>query len=160
MDFIRNQQDLCPAIKEVKAWLSNGAPLLQDLRGKELRAFRRELPNLTLGKDNILRWKCKEKNGTTQIVLPAASRSKVLEMLHNDTGHLGATKTKHRVQERYFWPYMAADIEEWCNKCIVCQQRRNPVPEHRALLQPIVTTCPGELVTMDIVEYPKSTHGS
>ena len=78
----------------MKAWLSDDAPLLQDRHGKDLRAFHRELPNLTMGKENILQRKCKEKKGTTQIVLLAELRPKVLEMLHNDTRHLGATKTK------------------------------------------------------------------
>ena len=38
-------------------------------------------------------------------------------------------------------------------------QRRNPVPANRAPLQPITTSRPGELVTMDIVEYPQSARG-
>ena len=148
-DLIRNQQNLCPVIKEVKAWLTMGTPL-----------FHREAPNLTLGKDKILWQKCKESKDTAQLVLPAVLRPKVLEMLHNDIGHLGATKTKYRVHEKYFWLYMAVKNEEWCNKCIICQQRRNPVPENRALFQLIVMTCPGELVTMEIVEYLKRNIGS
>ncbi|CAB4020846.1 Retrovirus-related Pol poly from transposon [Paramuricea clavata] len=54
---------------------------------------------------------------------------------------------------------MSSQIDEWCKKCRVCQQRRNPVPANRAPLQPITTRRPGELVTMDIVEYPLSPWG-
>ena len=47
---------------------------------------------------------------------------------------------------------MSSEVDEWCRKCKVCQQRRNPVPANRAPLQPITTLRHGELVTMDIVE--------
>ena len=51
---------------------------------------------------------------------------------------------------------MSSQIEEWCEKFKVCQQRRNPVAANRAPLQPITTPRPGEVVTMDIVEYAPS----
>ena len=74
-------------------------------------------------------------------------------------GHFGYSKTLKRTQKRYFWPRMSSQIDEWCKKCKVCQQRRNPATANRARLQPITTKRPGELVTMDIVEYPQSVHG-
>ena len=72
--------------------------------------------------------------------------------MHDDQGHFGYSKTLQRAQKRYFWPQMSSQVDEWCRKCKVCQQRRNPVPTNRAPLQPITILRPGELVTMDIVE--------
>ena len=48
---------------------------------------------------------------------------------------------------------MAADVKRWCESC-------TPVLGMRAPLQPIVTTRPWELVTVDIVEYTKSDNGN
>jgi hypothetical protein len=80
-------------------------------------------------------------------------------MMHNDMGHFGFKKTFQRIKDKYFWPQMSSEIEDWCRKCEVCQRRRNPVPSQRAPLQSISTCRPGELVTMDIVEYAQSSLG-
>ena len=101
----------------------------------------------------------KSIDGNLQIIIPQKLTTKVLQMMHDDQGHFGYSKTLQRAQKRYFWPRMSPQIDEWCKKCKVCQQRRNPVPANRAPLQPITTQRPGELVTMDIVEYPQSVRG-
>ena len=55
---------------------------------------------------------------------------------------------------------MSLENEDWCKECEECQRRRNPVPSQRAPLQSFITNCrPGELVTMDIVEYAQSSRG-
>lgn len=113
-----------------------------------------------IGRDYLLRHKSTEGSEATQIVLPSTLTQRALEMLHDDSGHLGAIKTGNRIRCRYFWPFMSADIDSLCKKCTTCQHRRNPVPGRRAPLQPVTTSRPGELVTMDIVEYPKSNQGS
>ena len=54
---------------------------------------------------------------------------------------------------------MSLEVDDWCRNCLPCQKRKNPVPAKRAPLQPFVSHRPGELVTMDIVEYPLSSQG-
>lgn len=159
LEYLRQAQDACPTLREVKAWLSGKTPRKEDIRGKELTAFHKALPMLRLGDDHILRHKDVKENDA-KIVLPAILTKRALEMLHDEIGHMGSSKTQHRIRHRYFWPFMSADIDSWCKKCSTCQQRRDPVPRCRAPLQPITTSRPGELVTMDIVEYPKSSRGS
>ena len=100
-----------------------------------------------------------ENPGSGQIIVPRSVTSRVLQMLHDDLGHFGTAKTSSRVKERFFWPHMSLDIEEWCRNGLPCQRRKNPVPARRAPLQPIISSPPGELVTMDIVEYPLSSQG-
>ena len=99
--------------------------------------------------DGVIRRK--SKDGKVLIIVPQKLTSRGLKIMHDDQGHFGyfwLFKNK-RSQEMYFWP----------KKCRVCQQRRNPVPANRAPLQPITTRRSGELVTMDIVEYPLSLRG-
>ena len=112
------------------------------------------------GKDGILRCSSVENPGSGQIIVPHSLTSRVPQMLHDDLGHFGTAKTSSRVKERFFWSHMFLDIEEWCQNCLPCKRRNNPVPARRALLQPIISSRPGELVTMDIVEYLLSSWGT
>ena len=74
----------------------------------------------------------KSIDGNLQIIIPQKLTTKVLQMMNDDQGHFGYSKTLQRAQKRYFWPRMSSQIDEWCKKCQVCQQRRNPVPANRA----------------------------
>ena len=123
----------------------------------ELKAFAKELPRCFIGHDGVLRRT--NRDGNAQIIIPQKLTSKVSQMMHDDQGHFGHSKTLQRIQDRYFWVHMSSHVEEWYKKCSVCQQRRNPVPANRAPLQSITTRRPEELVTMDIVEYPLSARG-
>ena len=158
LDLIKTEQEKCPHIKSVMSWLISGAPSVKNVTDKDLKAFHKELANFALGSDGLL-MHTRDKE-TWQIVIPRSLVSKVLGMNHDDLGHFGYLKTWHRIENKYYWPFMSTEIQEWCNNCWACQQRRNPVPANKAPLQPLVTTRPGELVTMDIVEYPKSSRGS
>uniref|UniRef100_A0A3Q3J9V0 Integrase catalytic domain-containing protein n=1 Tax=Monopterus albus TaxID=43700 RepID=A0A3Q3J9V0_MONAL len=56
---------------------------------------------------------------------------------------------------------MFRDIKEWCERCVACQTRHNPVPAHCALLggSPAVWI-PGRRVAMDILELPVTSKGN
>ena len=159
LESIRRQQDACSVLKTVKSWISNTAPPPETVHGKEFSTWHKLLPRLTMGTDLVL---CYENPRTKEklIVLPSNLGERAFRMPHDEMGHLGSIKTLERIRARYFWPSMASDIMNWCNTCIPCQQRRNPVPGCRAPLQSIVTSRPGEVVAMDIVEYTKSSRGS
>ena len=49
-----------------------------------------------------------------QFVLPEPSRCKTLLACHNNFGHMGMERTLGLLQERFFWPKMAADVRETC----------------------------------------------
>jgi hypothetical protein len=156
LDYIRQQQEECPTLTQIKSCLESKISSLNTTNW-ELKAFAKELPRCFIGNDGVLRRT--NRDGNAQIIIPQKLTSKVLQMMHDDQGHFGHSKTLQRIQDRYFWVHMSSHIEEWCKKCSVCQQRRNPVPANRAPLQSITTRRPGELVTMDIVEYPLSARG-
>ena len=157
LDFVRQQQDSCPTLSQIKSLLMSKASPPESVDNMDIRVFVKEWPNLSVGKDGILRCSSVENSGSGQIIVPRSLTSRVLQMLQDDLGHFGIAKTSSRVKERFFWPHMTLDIEEWCQNCLPCQRRKNPVPARRAPLQPIISSRPGELVTMDIVEYPLSS---
>ena len=74
-------------------------------------------------------WKPKgvEKGGAQeceQLVLLAPCRSVVLRLAHEVpmAGHLGVTKTKDRVLQKYYWPGIFKDVAQYCWTCEVCQR--------------------------------------
>ena len=156
LEYVHQQQDECQVLSQIKTCLKSKRASLKTT-DSSIKPFEKELSRCFIGNDGVLRRK--SIDGNLQIIIPQKLTTKVLQMMHDDQGHFGYSKTLQRTQKRYFWPRMSSQIDEWCKKCKVCQQRRNPVPANRAPLQPITTQRPGELVTMDIVEYPQSVRG-
>ncbi len=63
-----------------------------------------------------------------QIVLPTGYRLQVLKLAHELplSGHLGVTKTFHRVSKYYFWPRLKSAVSDFCRSCDVCQHAGKP----------------------------------
>ncbi len=99
-----------------------------------------------------------------QIVLPTGYRLQVLKLAHELplSGHLGVTKTFHRVSKYYFWPGLKSAVSDFCRSCDVCQRSGKPnqkIPS--APLYPIpVLSEPFERLIIDCVgPLPKSKTG-
>ena len=73
-------------------------------------------------------------------------------------GQLGSDKVVGLARQRFYWPYMQADIEFFIGNVCQCLKQRAPVTKTHAPLQPIMTTSPFELVSIDFVHLEKS-HG-
>ena len=93
-----------------------------------------------------------------QLVLPAALIPKVLRSLHTDLGHPGRDKTISLVKDRFYWPGMIKDIEDWIKHCHRCLLRKTPTSD-RAPLISITTYQPLELVCMDFLQLETSKGG-
>lgn len=54
-----------------------------------------------------------------QLVLPRQCRELVMRHSHDvlTAGHLGVTKMKDRVLQRYYWPGIFKDIASYCRSC-------------------------------------------
>uniref|UniRef100_A0A3P9KGV5 Gypsy retrotransposon integrase-like protein 1 n=1 Tax=Oryzias latipes TaxID=8090 RepID=A0A3P9KGV5_ORYLA len=83
-----------------------------------------------------------------QLVLPQSFRQRALQGIHDEIGHLGAERALHLARNRFYWPGMAKDIEEKCQKCERCF-RRKAVVQKAAPMENITTTYPLELICMD-----------
>lgn len=70
-----------------------------------------------------------------QIVLPSRYVEDVLQGLsHNNVGHPGRDKTLSLLRDRFFWPGMAKDTEEYIKNCQRCILRKTPSKNIRAPL--------------------------
>ena len=74
-------------------------------------------------------------------------------------GHLGVDRTLDLARERFYWPHMQRDIEYHIGHVCQCVKQKAPSLKTRAPLNPIVTTSPFELVTIDFLHLEKSRGG-
>ena len=103
---------------------------------------------------------CELRLGTiSQIVLPNKYHRLVIKALHEDMGHLGAECVFDLARQRFFWSRMQADIEHFIQNLCSCIKQRRPVVPTRAPLQPIVTTSPFEMISIDFLHLERSKGG-
>ena len=53
----------------------------------------------------------------SQFVLPKNFAHKVILACHDDSGHLGMERTLGLLQEWFFWPKMAEDVQTHIHTC-------------------------------------------
>ena len=57
-----------------------------------------------------------------KLAVPKSMRNKMLKNYHEDSlsGHMGANKTLAKLQERYWWPKMFYDVNDYVRTCERC----------------------------------------
>lgn len=75
------------------------------------------LPN-TVGK--VL---CEVSTGNVRPYLPIKFRKKAFDSIHN-LSHPGTRTTRKLVKQRFFWPGMNKDINNWTKSCLPCQKSK------------------------------------
>ncbi|KAK3085220.1 hypothetical protein FSP39_000156 [Pinctada imbricata] len=93
-----------------------------------------------------------------QQILPSSLIPRVLNYLHDRFGHQGRDRTTSLVKDRFFWPGMCKDIDNWISNCGRCVRRKSPTTT-RAPLVNISTSEPLELVCMDYLCLERSKGG-
>ena len=100
-----------------------------------------------------------ENNATIeQLVIPECFKQDILQGLHTDIGHTGIERTTRLIRERFFWPCMTVEIEDYIKKCDRCL-RRKTATNTRAPLVNIHTNYPLELVCFDFLTLESSKGG-
>ena len=92
-------------------------------------------------------------NETYLLLLPKSLRKEVMNLLHNhvSAGHLGMSRTVARVKDRFDWPALRLDVENWCKACTEYQKANNVTKKPRAKLQVSKVGAPMERVGIDIL---------
>ena len=98
-----------------------------------------------------------------QLIVPQSLRSQVLKALHDAAGggHLGVHKTLVKARERFYWPGLRKDVEDWCQKCRDCAESKSPSTCARGPLSPSVVGYPMERIALDVFgPLPVTQHGN
>ncbi|CAI7760937.1 unnamed protein product [Closterium sp. NIES-54] len=105
------------------------------------------------------------RKGTTRIWVPAYRplRQLLLSEAHDvvSARHFGADKMAKTLTCTYFWPGLAADVEDNIRSCDTCQRTKSSRQRKARLLQPIPPPDrPWQVVTMDfIMALPRTFRG-
>lgn len=67
-------------------------------------------------------------------------------------------KTIAAVRQRFYWPTLAADVQQWCSVCPQCVHRKKP-SAGRVPLMSIQTSYPLEMVSMNFLSLELSVSG-
>ena len=103
----------------------------------------------------VLKWRA--PNGTgLRLVVPQVMREELMRLVHenpSDGGHFSAAKGKLKLQGRWWWRGMVADLKHWVATCALCQrfkhtQQRARVPRDTPR---IVPSRPWDSVYVDAV---------
>ena len=99
-------------------------------------------------------------NGVTkQIVLPSKYHRLVVKELREEMGHLGAERVLDLARQRFFCSCMQTDIAHFVKTICRCVKQKRPAIPTRATLQPLITTSPFEIVSIDFVHLECSKGG-
>ena len=78
---------------------------------------------------------------THQLVVPKyeGRRFEMFESVHCHpfSGHWGLSRTQKKAMQLYFWPRLATDIKEWCQKCDSCQRVKAERAKPKGALRPL-----------------------
>ena len=90
--------------------------------------------SLLIQEDILYRkWHDVENSGAQQhlqAILPAHLKECVLRQLHDNLvsgAHFGQHKTTAKIQGRFFLVGQCKDIQQWCENCVECAARKNPL---------------------------------
>ena len=160
----RQYQREDPTIGKIVRYMEEGQCPQGKLRHRESRdvvAILRDWDKLTF-RDGVLYRQRTEKNGGRifQLVLPMLYRDVAFRCLHDEAGHFGRERTLDLIRSRFFWPYMACDVDNRIRSCPRCIRRKMPPVAIRTAPMVSITTCePMELVCIDHLSL-KTTGGS
>lgn len=75
--------------------------------------------------------------------------------------HLGITKTKDRILQRYYWPGIFTEVARYCKSCEICQKSQPRRPARAEMVPMPLVPQPFHRVAMDVVgPLPRSKRGN
>lgn len=110
-DLVKAQKE-DQAINQIRELKGSNTKLTDETQKSVSGATRKllhEWSRLCLDNDLLYR----RTNEHKQLVFPAKYRTLALKYLHDEMGHVGTERVLHLARERFYWPFMAKEIEDY-----------------------------------------------
>jgi hypothetical protein len=121
--------------------------VVSELKNQELKVFGREQKKLVLKNGVLYRRVEEDESERLQLVLPNSHRQRALIGVHDDLFHTHYEDAIIHLRQRFFWPYMAKDLEKKIKRCSRCI-KKNAKPQ-KAEMQGVEAMYPQELLSID-----------
>ena len=121
------------------------------------------LSQLYLTKEGVLRrLAAGNSDGNDQWIIPESLVPTVLKLIHDQpaAGHPGRDRTLAAARRAYFWPRMRVDVEEYVGRCVSCAKHKGVPSGPAPMLEYPPPTQPWDVVSIDLLQLPKSHQGS
>jgi len=107
-----------------------------------------------LSDGGLLKRKYEDNGGSQswqQLVVPHTLREEITRELHSGAleGHLGVDKTVSKIKERFYWPGMFQEVDQWIHTCPSCAMRKSAPQCNHGPLQTIKAGYPLQVVAVD-----------
>lgn len=128
------------------------------LNNRENMIMYRNFEHFSLIRGVLYREVTEKEQKKKQLVLPQVFVESALKGLHDEMGHPGRERTQKLLKERFFWPGIAKDADDWVKKCDRCF-RSKASTNIRAPMVNIRSSYPLEIVCMDFLCLEPSKGG-
>ena len=160
------QQDHDPVTAEVKTWVEQGhRPTFENISftGVEVKFLWGQFDSLCIQNSLLVRKLESEFSKKCQVYVPTSLRGQVLEECHSSktSSHLGRRKSFFRLKQKFIWPGMRRDMDDFVSTCQICQSFKVAQKKRRGPQKPFPVGLPLERVCIDIVgPFPVTKNGN
>jgi hypothetical protein len=111
----------------------------EELEGKEMEAFLKYARQFFLGAAGEMYRRARTGEMHLKVV-GREERGRVLRGVHEEMGHRGLFATRRHLLDRYWWPEIYSDVENWVRGCKQCQ-----IFSDRKITLPVQPSSPSQL---------------
>ncbi|KAG1933989.1 interleukin-1 receptor accessory protein-like 1-A [Pimephales promelas] len=163
MQDLQNWQEEDPVISRLKFYWSKGeGPDKKERKeeSKDVLELLRQWDKVEAHEGVFYRVIADARGGwVKQLLLPQVLKQEVLCQLHDHQGHQGIDRTFKLVRQRFYWPGMYQDVQEFCKHCLRCIVSKDVQPKVKTAMNSIQTSKPLEVVALDFTLLERSQSG-
>ena len=112
--------------------------------------------------DSILCYAGPKSENMPRAVVPSSLQQQVMAEYHNGNlaGHYSGSHLYKSPKSKWWWKYMYRDTMNYAKNCPQCVIVQGAGRKQKALLHPIPTERPFQIVRVDVMELPMITRGN